>query len=424
MACPVPSRTITNRIMGIPGRIAARLEARGDSLLFPLTLLALFFGFLSGVRAPNLWAATHLLFDYSDGFIKRGLSGEVLTIFFGHTVSYRTLVALSFGIFAVWVLLLLLRLRAVATFDRAIWIVAAVVFVSPGFVFLVHEIGYLDHVGLVVVLLCFLMPANAAGLAGRLLLCGAMIVTHEAFFLMFFPVVVLDFAVRATMIGYRFRTAGAILLVAVTAAATYTMGQLTPRAENESAYVEYLDNRASDFPVRRDTVTVLFRNARDNLTVNWEVWRQPSQWLAAVAAAAFLLPLAIALILIGCLMVYRTSLPDRTKTVLCVGVVVSGLSPLLLNVVAWDVWRFVALTQVSAFLALLAVGQNLRTAIVPRPWSQSAIYALVILAVLGAATSPPLFDEYTPVKPPFLAHVIHLKNALTGEVHWLPIPSK
>src|SRR6185295_890583 len=35
---------------------------------------------LKGVRMPNLWSATHLTFNYSHGFIRRGLVGELIRI--------------------------------------------------------------------------------------------------------------------------------------------------------------------------------------------------------------------------------------------------------------------------------------------------------------------------------------------------------
>jgi len=36
---------------------------------------------LKGARMPSLWAATHMTFNYSQGFIRRGLFGQVLRVF-------------------------------------------------------------------------------------------------------------------------------------------------------------------------------------------------------------------------------------------------------------------------------------------------------------------------------------------------------
>ncbi|NNE83790.1 MAG: hypothetical protein HKN28_07450, partial [Alphaproteobacteria bacterium] len=202
-------------------------SAHRAPLLFVLAVSALLFGFVSGLRWPSNWATTHYLFDYSNGFIKRGFTGEVLSYVAGDSLSYGAIAALSFAIFAIWLSMLFLRLRGLAKIDNRIWIITAVVLISPGFVFQVRNIGYLDHIGLIIVFLCFFLPANLSGLVARTGLCGLMIIIHEAFFLMFFPLVILEFTIRAMLTGGRGRIAATWIAVAVLAALTFVVAQTT-----------------------------------------------------------------------------------------------------------------------------------------------------------------------------------------------------
>ncbi len=394
------------------------------ALPFILASAALLFGIPSGSRWPNLWSATHLLFDYSNGFIKRGLTGEVLSHVFGDVIYYKTLATLSFAIFATWMFLLFLRLRALAKFDDRIWLLTAVVLVSPGFVFLVHEIGYLDHVGLVVVLLCSLMPANLAGLLGRILLCSLMVVAHETFFLMFFPAAGFQFWIRATAVGFRHPVAKTLILVAVVAATTYGMGQAALPGEQEAAYVDHLAQRAGDFPIRQDAVKVLFRDGRANIGIMSERWQARRRWVEAVNGAVVFLPLPFGLALACFSSIRRSTLGNRTRLCLLFGVILAAFSPLLLNVFAWDIWRFFALAQFSAFLVLVSVCEQSRGSLVPIHWNSFVAYGLTVLAIVGAVTATPLFDGYIVAKPPFLPRIVHVIDSLQGEAPWMRIPTQ
>ena len=44
-----------------------------DRFWLPIVFLAFLYGVLSGIRPMSTWAATHFLFDYEFGVIKRGL---------------------------------------------------------------------------------------------------------------------------------------------------------------------------------------------------------------------------------------------------------------------------------------------------------------------------------------------------------------
>src|SRR6185295_18674511 len=108
---------------------------------------------LKGLCMPSLWAATHLTFNYSHGFIRRGLIGELIRTIGrgGRLYNYYFLAAASIVMLVVVAVVLGLVIRKALRSDAgdmglrgAVLVYAA----SPGLVFFIHEIGYFDYAGL------------------------------------------------------------------------------------------------------------------------------------------------------------------------------------------------------------------------------------------------------------------------------------
>ena len=104
---------------------------------------------------PNLWSATHMTFNYTQGFIRRGLFGQVLRALGGRNIYHYNKLALIAVVMFVLAVLAMARLtrRMLATDggDRGLVAATLVFAASPGIVFLAHEIGYLDYVGFIAV---------------------------------------------------------------------------------------------------------------------------------------------------------------------------------------------------------------------------------------------------------------------------------
>jgi hypothetical protein len=62
---------------------------------------------LKGLRLPVIWAASQAQADYREGFLKRGLFGEVCRRAGIPIADYRVFTLLSFAILAVFLVLLL-----------------------------------------------------------------------------------------------------------------------------------------------------------------------------------------------------------------------------------------------------------------------------------------------------------------------------
>jgi len=283
------------------------------SLPVVFAIFASLFGILSGLSWPNIWSVTHLLFDYEYGIIKRWLVGEILSFGFNTAVSYDILVIISVTFFLIWLFLLFFRLLVLGKDDSYIWLISAVVLISPGFIYLVHEIGYFDHVGLIILLLCFLLPKNGTGLLGRLFLCAIMILVHEAFFLMFFPTVVLEYLIGPTQCCIRKRLPTTLFLIATIAGLTYVVGQQTLAVDQTDSYVEHVDERALNFSIRPDAVEVLFRDGNENIKIVSELWEVRRRWVSTAMAILFLLPLPFSLALISLSMIDSYALASNCE---------------------------------------------------------------------------------------------------------------
>src|SRR5688572_26778481 len=68
-------------IMGGIARDSLPAQQRAvNRFMFILTLVLLLHGVLRGIRTPNLWSATHFLFNYDFGFVRRGLAGALISL--------------------------------------------------------------------------------------------------------------------------------------------------------------------------------------------------------------------------------------------------------------------------------------------------------------------------------------------------------
>ncbi|WP_312075894.1 hypothetical protein [Chryseobacterium sp.] len=153
-----------------------------------LFLYALFFSVAKTLRLPNDWAKAHWLMDYHFGFIKRGLGGEVLGLFFEKT-------ELNIVVLSVVILLTLYFLLLKTAFQTTVKEVNnlkkvlfyQVFFLSQYIVFTAHLIGYLDHlIFLFTFLTIFLILKNKIFYAS--IIAGVSVLFHEISFFLLIPV--------------------------------------------------------------------------------------------------------------------------------------------------------------------------------------------------------------------------------------------
>src|SRR5262249_10480661 len=102
---------------------------------------------LKAMRLPNDFSSTHYLITYDEGFVRRGLVGEILKLCGASFLSSYEFISLLAGVILaanIWLLG-----RAAREFCESSNLVPPLVAVaytsSLGVVYLVHTIGYFDH---------------------------------------------------------------------------------------------------------------------------------------------------------------------------------------------------------------------------------------------------------------------------------------
>ncbi|HEY4135436.1 MAG TPA: hypothetical protein VGO34_09485 [Alphaproteobacteria bacterium] len=377
---------------------------------------------LKGWRTPNLWAATQAQLDYGLGFVKRGLFGEVLSLLGLHIERYTDFGYLSWILLAATLGLLAQYVRTSGAF-RA-WDNGSLVALfasSFGLTYLAHLAGYLDIVLLCLALLALLVPH--AGLARLAVLLAAVIgvCVHESYLFLFFPVTLLPALLPALdeerpsaallMLG------GLVLAVGLCVLFVAFDRSLSPA---ELALLQGEIAARTDFPLRADFFEVLGRSATDNLRIMAGIMREGHWWRDHLVAGVTMLP-TCALFLWASLGALRRHYGGWRRRVATTAALAASLSPLLLQVFGWDIYRWYALTVVTSFLTMVAAGRHC----LPQGEASMLGPRLRVLAIvligLNMASGEGLMDEQRVAAFPFKS-LLSLVQDIRAHEGRLPIP--
>ena len=322
---------------------------------------------------PNLWSATHMTFNYSQGFIRRGLFGQILRVVGGKRVyHYSTLALLAVILFVLAVLAmgrLTRRMLATDGGDRGLAAVTLAFAASPGVVFLAHEIGYLDYVGLVIVPLYIVWAARSARRWAIFYVATALSVVlaliHESMMIMFAPtmwlVMACHIAVQIRTSAPPWRTRALLIGHAVAAAAVALVVSSVVGAIGTRSPARVMALRASiaeraDFPLRGDGFEALYRPVRDNLLhLMPRHWSFQDNQRYLITGLVVSLPGLAALSVYGVRLIGRLALPRLTRAILRTLLLGATVAPLVLNLLGWDSARWNAICFVAAFNGVAAL---------------------------------------------------------------------
>ena len=360
-----------------------------NSFAFVVTLLAA----LKGFRLPNGWAATQAQVGYSRGFVKRGLFGALFArpLHLGSYVVFTWFsAALLLVLFAVIVVLIRsarLRERCGSAFP------AAVFGASYSTTYLAHLDGYLDvPLAALTVALLLIRDRKQRALVALPVTVLA-VLTHELFLVVFFPVVLLSFALQALSLpepSARRKALPGIAVLAVIALGTTMLTATHSSADRQTARALEADvQKHVDFPIRPDFFEVFTRSAGDNLRIMLAYihnrgWRQ-----AQLGCTLLLLPTGALLLGIARCLLERSSIYHaRLAFFFCVA---ASLAPLAMNLLRWDVGRWYALAGLNCFLTLLCVCQFVPGD--PLPEYPAFVRAAVLVIAISMASGGFLMDH-------------------------------
>ncbi|HET6149565.1 MAG TPA: hypothetical protein VFH68_18655 [Polyangia bacterium] len=436
--------------------VASAGPVRTRAPLPVLILVAALFvlSLLKGLRMPNLWSATHMTFNYSQGFIRRGLFGQILRLGGRAIYKYDSLALLAAILFVIaWAAIARLVRRALDTdgSDPGAVAMALVFAASPGVVFLAHEIGYLDYIGLAVVPLFILWAARTrrrwAVFYAVVVISVVLTLIHESMIIMFAPTMWLVMAghiaresrartlTRRTLALLVGHAALAALLGMVVSSLVGTLGTRSP-ARIHALHASIA--RFTNFPLRGDGFEALYRPVRDNLLhLMPRHWSYESNqrylingWLASIPGLVVMSVYALRL-------VGRLAQPRLARVTLSALFLIATFSPQLLNFVGWDAARWNAICYVAAFNCIAALrlffvapplrghaaapgaGHDPRRYRVDGPWMLTLAGAAI---AIGLTANYPgfLFDGYVVQWFPFDGQLRSLQELIRNHFTFVP----
>ena len=400
-----------------------------------LASLVLALTIAKGFRFPGRWAATHFTFNYSQGFTKRALVGEIARRIGGDYVyRYNVFVAFSFLVLiAVGVTLFIVTRQALRT-READWTFRAVVLVtcaSPGTLFLAHIVGYFDFIGLLAVLGLLRWAVKSQhrsalywGITATFLVLPFI---HEGLVVMFGPCalfIALCHWLRAqgertptTQDFLRFGSSALLATLLVISVVVSISALSVPR------YLELqrFALQHSDFWLRPDAFTVLTQSAYRNFAVSVPAyWRwHGARMLAAEGQTAFM-PGFLFVIAYSIRELYAA--PRARRVVLCLAFLAAALAPQAMNLVGWDWQRWDGMALMTSLICIVAYKLHFPAAPTTRP-SLRFVTVGVSLTAIGLASTMPLYDGLKVQFFPYVRQLEFVKLVLESGFRYRPGPS-
>lgn len=295
---------------------------------------------------PKGFAATQLVFDYEFGLIRRGLAGSVLNLFWGETVSRAEIHVAAGAITLTAAGLFFLYLFGVLRGKTEGLLLVVLALSSFAFAGFVGATGYLDGVLLIGFLLALLVGAHhRLGLVLHMGIMALGVFVHEnmlPFFAMALGVGVWlgngcdDPALRAFKASLPV-LAGLCALLLLIGLGGLDAGQF-------GDFLAYLE-RKTEFTLDPASTVVAGRTLTDNLDLMAQMRASKSYWGWVAYDGLPLLLMSLWLIWLNVQLAQR----ERFLHLL---LVLAILAPLSVNIVAFDVVRFGAISVMTGFVLI------------------------------------------------------------------------
>lgn len=412
------------------------LSFRGMDRAFALVCWCVFaLTFAKGFRFPGLWAATHFTFNYSQGFVKRALVGEVARRLFGDYVyRYDGFVAFSFLILIAVGASLFLGIRRVLRARASDWTFRAVLLVfcaSPGTIFLVHIVGYFDFLGLVVVLGLLhwgLRSRSRFGIFYAITSAGLVLpFIHEGLAVMFGPTA-LFIAFCHWLRSYRHRSPTprewvwcglhALLSILLVLGMVLLISQVSTIRSTKG--LQQFATRHADFALRPDAFTVLTQSAYRNITfVVPGFWRWPGSRAKAMHGQLAFMPGFLFVLAYGVRELRGAGGTRSVKFMLSLAFLSAALAPQAMNIVGWDWQRWDSMALMTSLICIVAYKLYFNDAPLARP-SLGFVTFGVILTLVGLSSTMPLYDGFEVQFFPYERQFEFAKQVLEGGFRYRP----
>jgi hypothetical protein len=348
---------------------------------------------IKGIRLPNRWSATQAQVDYSVGFVKRGLFGQVMRILDIPIGNYWIFAGVSFCLIAILSVLLVRRLWTsgyLRCIDNGM---AGVVFLSSFSVsYLFHLVGYLE----IPLAICALIVAGSSRPAPAACVAGMVgVLVHEMYAIVFLPLTLLiaffevadaDNVRRAVRLMLKPLAVGVVVGVELLLIACRRPGQA-----QLILLVNGIQTRVS-FPLRGDFFEIFERSFAANIKLQWGLAQKHEWWEMQLFAALAFMPTAIFFIWISWRAIGMRYGGLRARALRC-AICAASFAPLLLNAIGWDIYRWYALMTLDAFIVSTIVCRRcLADHSITLEFTARQRNAAIVLIALNMATGVGFLD--------------------------------
>ncbi|HEX7158702.1 MAG TPA: hypothetical protein VF214_06795 [Edaphobacter sp.] len=358
---------------------------------------------LKGLRRPSLWAVTQAQLDYSSGFVKRGLMGQIYSSLGIH--HYATLAVCFYIILTVFLLTLALFVRSSRIAERnGTWAIVALFTGSYAMTYLVHLAGYTDILNGILTLAALLARPPSVRFVLSVLVTSIAMLIHENFLILFLPILLFSFALQAAAdrrltrqcIAYAVSLAVLALGLAVV---TSTKARMTPE---QTVRIRAHMLSDVDFPLEEEFFMVPSLSLWKDIKHTLEIELVSIRWRREVFIAPFVLLPCFAVFLRRCFALlhkgsaHKASIKAPPLPLLQAAILVVIFAPLTLHLMGFDAMRWNVMCVFNAFLALACLSMYWPGEDLSLGTAERNLFILII--AIGMASGYGLLDKSV-VKP-------------------------
>ena len=368
---------------------------------------------LKGIRLPNLYATTQFYFNYSEGFVRRALVGEIVHLIdapFMYRYWFVCFISLALLALNVWLLWQVVQ-DLLKRDDPALSCFALCFTTSLALVFLSHTVGYFDHLGLAMALITIRLRSVRAKLIFLLLGGSATILSHEGTLVLFLPVAYLSALLASG--DRRWNRALLLGIVIFHAALTFGMGTFALLSPTASERLFATMSRKADIPLDEGTFTYLL--SKKAAVVQASEVR--SALVANIDSIIIVLPALATFI------AFTLCALGRAPRYLVVAAMTASVSPIAMHLLGVDMHRWDTIALTTSFLsAYLSYDWLRRTEgdAAAAWWGGGGLRYLPLLVAIiavNASSMTFLFDGEHVKQFPFFEHRKHLVDLLHALRH-------
>jgi hypothetical protein len=397
------------------GKHLSHISRLGMPWVLALSAIFIFYNYLRGVRAPNLWAATQMLWNYEFGVIRRALIGDILRrLNIDAFYTYANFFYFSHVILLLQLLLIFYWFKYCLRYISNGGIYLSHWFASLAIVVHIHFVGYLDNILIFIMVGVALLPFYPALM---LALCIIGTLCHELFLFVGVPLLLfrgillaLSKTCSKRMRMVYLATASSTFLICTAITYHLTFGYFIVFNNETAIALEKSIAERTNFPLRKDNIGILHKKNSDVVNYATEFLLKDGKKPAIDSAVAMLPSILFNCLLFGFLLSKTELYHSRWPVLLCY--ILACASPLLLFPLAWDYLRWFSHMGILSFLLILTWISNTKEKVAIQ--SPVLTVCFVALSLYTLTTHILLFNGYESARFPFFEHWVYLDRVWSG----------